>query len=229
MALFGHNSYMKIKDEMPDKSLAKFFYKLGVFFPKIFALNLLMLLFSLGIVTVPAVVTAANRVLLNILREKDFSVWGDFWAEFKVSFQKMLLLGLFFSVFYAVGILTLEMIPGNFEGTAKVIAVAFPSFVLLFTWIVSSYTFALQAFMELSNSQLIKNATLLTFIAPRETFQIIGAGLFVLLCVFAFPYSIILILPGGAGIVQYVVCRAFHSAMQQYILPPEEDEENQEN
>ena len=229
MSLFGRNNYLAIQDEMPDGKLARFFFRMGTFFPKLFALNLLLLLFSLGVVTLPAAVTAADRVLLKIVRREDFSVWYDFIEEFRQSFWKSLGLGAFFGLFYFMSIFALEVFPGAFQGAAKWLALGFAALILLLSWLVSSYALALLAYMEQPAGQILKNAVLLIFIAPRQSFQLICTGLAVVLEVCIFPFSIPLILLGSGAWVQYLICRILHQAMKEYILPPEDQETDLED
>ena len=75
----------------PSHGRERFFYLLRTHFWKLITLNLLFLLFSIPVVTLPAALCAMNRVLIKLTRDGNCLLWMEFRDEFKRSFLKSLL------------------------------------------------------------------------------------------------------------------------------------------
>ncbi len=77
----------------PEKGVRRYFFLLSIHFSKLCGLNLLFVLFSIPIITMPAALCGMNRVLILLVREGNCYLWDDFIKEFKASFFKSLPFG----------------------------------------------------------------------------------------------------------------------------------------
>ena len=67
-------------------------------FWKLIRVNLLFVLFSLPVLTLPAALTALDRVCVVIYKEGNIFLWDEFWKEFRRSFARTILPGLGFGL-----------------------------------------------------------------------------------------------------------------------------------
>ena len=65
-------------------------------------LNLLFLLSCVPIVTIPAALTAMNRITVTMVRDRNYFMLSDYWDAFKRDFWRSLLVGLLIAVLAAI-------------------------------------------------------------------------------------------------------------------------------
>ena len=92
MGLFG-TDYSKpgpgIAKDAPKKKGLRLFFDIYVrVFWELIKLNLFFVLFCIPIVTIGPAFAGMTRVMMSMVRERPFFVWGDFWEEFKLSWKK---------------------------------------------------------------------------------------------------------------------------------------------
>ena len=218
MALLGWNDSRQIDDEAPERRWKRRFFMMGTFFPKFFVLNLILLVASAGVVTLPAALAGVNRVCFQIIQKKRFSIWYDFWSEFRESFRRVSLPGLFllFLLFFAG--FAARLAGRRFEGTVRYVSVGFSGFVMLLAFLILCYMLAMAAITDLSAAAIVKNAVLLIFFARRETFLLICLGAVLILFVGFFPFSLIAVFFGTPAFLAYAGCSATFRAMSRYVL-----------
>ena len=88
---------------VPQRGAKRYFFLLGTHFWKLVAGNLLFLVFSIPVVTMPASLAALNRVCVKLVRDGNCLLWQEFWAEWKQGFVSSLLLGLPYGIGIAAG------------------------------------------------------------------------------------------------------------------------------
>lgn len=149
----------------PEKGAAFFFFLLTMHSSKLFLLNIMFILFSLPVITIPAALSGMNRVCMLLVREGTCYVFSDFINEFKKSFFKSM------PVF---------MLSAAFIGAACFCFVssqnkAAPSFALLiatvllfvFGLLVGCYAFAMLSMCKLRTRDILRNSLSLIFLEPK--------------------------------------------------------------
>ena len=217
--------FQDIEAGMPEKRGWKLLYQLGIFFPVFFLMNILFLGVSLGIVTIPAGVSAMNRVFLKILRHADFHVIKDFFGEFRASFFRSLGLGMTIGLIFLVSLTAPALSLAMPAGTVKIISVVISSFITLLTFLLLAYALAMTAATPLPAREIMFNALLLTLIGGRHTFRLIFFFFLYLIQLWVFPFSIILILLGTPAFLQFYVMKAAYAAVHSYVITDQDHEE----
>lgn len=207
----------------PSTGAAGYFYQIVTFFWRFVTLNCLFLLFSLPVVTLPAALSALNRVCIKLIRNGNVLTWAEFRDEFKASFKKGLLLGLYFAVWGFAAYYLLSLGLTNWENPFGVVFAAAGAVVCAVLAVWAAYAFVLLACLDLPVRHLLRNARVLVFLGRKWTLAIFG----LLFCVTAFvvlffPFSVIPLLVGGIALTQYTVCWFVNGPMQRWIIAPYE-------
>ncbi len=101
-------------------------------FWKLIRVNFLFVLFSLPLITMPAALTAMDRVCVLIYKDGNVFLWDEFWKEFRRSFLRTVLPGLYFGVLLYGGYFFMSLGNGHFE--RGLIAVVFWTLGLIMTF-----------------------------------------------------------------------------------------------
>jgi len=207
----------------PSVGVAGYFYKLITYFWQFLFLNCLFLLASLPIVTLPAALSAVNRVCIKMVREGSVLVWLEFRDEFKASFKKGLLMGLYFAVWLFAAYYLVSLGLTNWDNPFGVMFMAAGVVVFTIVAVWAAYAFVLLASLDLPVRQLLQNARALMFLGRKWTLAVFlvllcGIGLSVLF----FPVSLVPLLAGGIALTQYTICWFVNKPMQESIIAPYE-------
>ena len=154
-------------------------------------LNLLLWLFCLPVVTIPAALKAASRVCVTLLRDEPCDLWHDYWGSFKARFLGTTAVGLVMAAllgalcfgvwFYARAMRE----SGIFAAPVLLLALA----ALLLVMSLFSL-FPLLAFSDLRAGTAVRNAVLLTLIRlPHHLAVLLGLAALTAGYLAAFPYS----------------------------------------
>lgn len=169
--------------------------------------NLLFVLFSIPIVTLPAALCALNRVCVLIYRDGNLYLWQDFLEEFKRSFLRSLLPGLFFALLLFGAYFFLSLASGNAQVTMWFILFWAVGGVMLLTAIcVGAYFFVLVSSLDLNNRDALKDALILVLARPAR-------ALLVFALVLGLSFIMAALLPIG-----FVLMLFFWFAFQQYLV-----------
>ena len=90
------------KDAPQKKGFARYFEILWREFFPLIKLNLLFIISCLPIVTIPAALTAMNRITVTMVRDRNYFMLSDYWDAFKRDFFRSLLAGVLVLVLVAV-------------------------------------------------------------------------------------------------------------------------------
>ena len=82
----------------PASGLKRAGYMALTHFWKLITANILFVIFSLPIITMPAALTALDRVCVFIFRDGNIFLWHEFWKEFRRSFVRVLAPGILFGL-----------------------------------------------------------------------------------------------------------------------------------
>ncbi|MDR1272774.1 MAG: DUF624 domain-containing protein [Clostridiales Family XIII bacterium] len=210
----------------PDSGLRLFGYLVATHPGKFVATNLLFILFSLPVFTIPAALCGLNRVLVKLILDGNVFLWAEFIREFKGSFRKGLLLGLIFGggIFVAWYLLSLGVTNG--ETLYALIFSASGVSVLIAVTVLGGWTFVLLPMLPLGCAGILKNALALSGLAMWRSVAmcviLIGSGLF---AIWLLPFSLIVTVFVQIAFTQYAVCFLTTGAVRQYIVEPWEAEE----
>ena len=204
---------------MPETGPARFFALLFSQFWKLVGANVLFLLFSLPIITLPAALCALNRVCISIWRRGFCYVWECFREEFRASLLPSLppalifLLLLFFS-YYSMSL-------GLTNAALPLWSMLFWVLGLMALWTGfgwGTYFFVLRAMLAQKTPLLLKNAVLLCMAAPGMALVI------ALICIASlgaaallFPLSLALLAFCMPALCQFAVCSLVYEQAEMYI------------
>ena len=208
----------------PASGRERFFFLLLTHFWKLIILNLLFILFSLPVITLPAALCAMNRVLIKLVREGNCLLWMEFRDEFKRSFLKSLPPGLIFGAMLALCYYLFSMSISYGESLYGVIFYSLGFTLLIITAVLGTWTFVLMAMLSLSVREILTNARALTFMEWKRDLAIIGINAAALLIeTLLFPFSLPVIALLLFSLAQYAICFTLNTAVQMRIIEPYED------
>ena len=221
MSLFGKRQNREGAGlPLPEGGFRRYAAVLGTNFWKLVRLNLIFILFSLPVVTIPAALCGVNRVCMLLIRNGYCFLWEDFWEEFRRSFRRSLLPGLLFSALLFVGYYAMSLGLTN---------AGLPAWSLLF-WTIGfaaaaagicwgSYFFALVSLLDQKNGLMLRNAWLLCMVSPLKSFAVLALILAVgFVLAILMPVSVVLLLTCAVVLVQYTLCFFVHGLADRYIL-----------
>lgn len=198
----------------------------GTHFWKLIGANLLFVVFSLPVVTLPAALCALNRVCLLIYREGNCFLWTDFFQKFRRSFWRSLLPGALFGALTFAGYFFMSL--GAANGIYPVWCMIFWSVGILaaaagIVW--GAYFFVLAALLDQKNPGVLKNAFLLCMIHPGRALAVLAVVLGMSFAAMVLmPIFIIAMLLLWFSLLQTVVCYLVNTLAEQYILYPDRED-----
>lgn len=232
MNIFGRNYNIEGHDTlMPERGAARFFALFFTHFWKLIGVNILFVLFSLPIITLPASLCAMNRILIKLVRDGNVLLWQEFRDEFKTSILSAILPGLMFSVLLFGAYFFISLALANAANPNWRLIFWIAGFTLLLSGIcVGEYYFVMKAELDLSGIALMKNAALLSLVSlgtSLAVFFIVVAAL--LASALLMPASVALILFIMPVLTQYTVCFILNSVIQAKIIGPYEQMQSKHN
>ena len=224
MGLFSFSNYEKEgpgvqKDNLPKSGIKLFLFVLLNRFWKLVALNIIFLLFSLPIITLPAAAAAQSKVLCDMLDFSYVQLFRDFWGAFNESFLKSLGYGVITAVLilsgYAANIYYLQVIEGWFAmvGMGAVVAT-------LFVWsMMLLYIPIMIGTVNLKFKYIIRNAFRLVFIRFfRNLLAWIIVAALLVAAIYTYPASLIPMFFLLFLFLGLVICFNSWPVIKQYVL-----------
>jgi len=211
-------------EPVPEKGYKRFFFIFGTHFWKLITLNLLFLLFSIPVITIPAAFCGMNRVLIKLYREGNCFVWTEYIKEFRANIWKALSFGLIgavvlFSSYYFLS-LSISISPNHTDIFTAAIGLLLLFFAVLFL----SYVFAFLPTLDLKNKQISRNAFVFLITEWKTNLVILGSvAASALFTAALFPYSVVFLLFFTISFQQYMVCVAINTPLQSKIIGPFEE------
>lgn len=187
---------------------------------ELFSLNLLFIVFSLPLITLPAALTAMSSVTLKMAREEVFSFREDFIGVFKQSFRKSIALGLPAGLILTA---SFYLIP-FYREALKVSSLFYLPLVLvvlttLFIFLVGMYAFPMLAAVDLPWQQILRNAGILAVARlPYNAAAFMGAAFLWLLALVALPASFLIILTYLFSLLSFIGSFCAWSGIRKYVL-----------
>lgn len=185
------------KNAPKKKGFARYMETLWREFFSLLKLNLLFLVSCAPIITIPAAITAMNRITVTMVRDRNFFLLSDYMDAFKRDFWRSLLAGILF----LAAILLFSLSTWFYYMLASAsnkffLLLAGISAGLLFTaFAASSYFFPMLAMVELPTKQLLKNSIIMVYTCFKRTLPaFLFSAVFLFLGIGLFPLSLIFIL-----------------------------------
>ncbi|MEA4969367.1 MAG: DUF624 domain-containing protein [Candidatus Pelethousia sp.] len=203
----------------------KYFYLLFTHFFRLFALNLLLLVCCLPVITIPAAITGACRAVCSIIRGDSCYFWREFYEEFKTRFLGKLGCWLLLMLLPFSLMLWTYMLGGGSGVTEPVFLSAMTISILT-----QCYFFVLTAVVELPLGLCLKNAALLLVLEWKDTLcMLVVLTALAFLLYNLYPYSLVpaaIILPSGT--VLFVCRRCLDILERRHLLLDYHDNTNEE-
>ena len=196
-------------------------------FWKLVAANLLFVVFSLPVVTLPAALTALNRVCVIIYKDGNIFLWYEFWKEFKRSLLRQLPPFLGFSLLLFGGYFFMSLGNGNAQlGFVGILFWAIGILMAALAVILGEYYFVVSAVLDIGVGGALKNSLLLWMSRPLS-------GLLILLWVVLLTVGMAALLPIGIVLLillwpvlaQYPASFLVYDVTEDLVLIPYEEQQ----
>lgn len=207
----------------PESGWRRVFFILTTHFGKLISLNLLLLAFSIPVVTIPAALCGMNRVLIKLYRDGNCFVWSEFWKEFRANIGKALPFGLLggavmFAAYYFLSWST-SVSADRIEPISAAIGILLLAFAVLFL----NYVFVFLPTLDLTSGQIARNAFIFTVTEWKTNWVILACVVILSLATAAaFPYSLLPLVFLTFALQQFFICAAVNVPLQRRIIGPAE-------
>lgn len=184
------------KDAPKKKGFSLFWDILWREFWALLKLNLLFLLTCIPVVTIPAAITASNRITAAMVKDQNFFLLSDYWDAFKRDFGRSLLGGVLLLIaLFLFGLSTwFYYMLSKSAGTLFLILAGCSLCLLLTTYATALYFFPMLALVELPTLQLLKNSCIIAYTCFKRTVPAVLLSLLMcFLSVGLFPYSLVFV------------------------------------
>lgn len=210
-----------IEKEPPRKGIRRVGYLLVNHTGKMVVFNVLFLLCSLPVITIPAALSALNCCMSKLFCDGYGVEISDFFHEFRFGLTRYLPAGLLNGAlgFYAYYLLSLA---NNFpQGAQHDIVTGIGLGVAVIAVLLGSYTFVLSAMLELPCRHLLKNAGILILLEWKSSLAVLCvSALFAATALMLLPYSVFWLLVAGFSVHQLCVCAAVCPSVKKRIVEP---------
>lgn len=171
-------------------------------------LNFLILICCIPILTIPLGLICTNRVIVNLINKRACFIWDVFKEEFMASFRSGLILGLLIMPMECMILILVTFIKPLSTSISGIIIISVFLFVIIWNWIVFSYSFLMKATVQLGIPEIIRNAIILSITQIKKNLIVcIPLLIFFLVLLFS-PYSLtaLLFLPVAT---QILICKLY--------------------
>ena len=220
---FSKKRWMKEGDDrpVPQSGIARYGFLLATHFWKLVAGNLLFVVFSLPIITLPAALTALNRVCVKLVREGNCLLWPEFRDEFCASLGSGLLLGLPYGLLLVGSYYLLSLGLSNASSVFGMLFFMLGFCALLVCAVFGSWAFVLKSMLSLPNRDIQKNARVLAMLEIRRTLAVLGTEALTGFVTFAlFPYSLALLILLVPALSQFTIVSLMNGRIQERVIAP---------
>jgi uncharacterized membrane protein YesL len=208
------------KHAPPKRGLALFAAIVGREWWELIKLNLLVALFCLPVVTIPAAVAAAARITITMIRDENCYLWRDFSEAFRAEGVRASLVGWPLIAAHAVAVLAIVSY-GRAAGDNPAFAIltVVSVFGLILLMLIAAHLATMLVSVGLPLASMARNAVLLSVLTFSRGIVAVGACLAIwLLHVAAYPVSIFI--PATFGFSGSVLIMTFYafSSVRTYVL-----------
>ncbi len=215
-----------VAEPPPQGGWRRFFFVLGTHFWKMISLNLLFLVFSIPVITIPAALCGINRALIKLYRDGNCFVWTEFYKEFRANLWKALPFGCIGAICLFASYYFLSLGTSISSNGVEVISTALGIVLLSFTVLFLNYVFVFLPTLDLPNRQIAKNAFIFLITEWKTNMVILGSvAITALFNVTLFPLSLFTLVLFSIAFMQYVICSAVNHPLQKRVIAPFEEAE----
>ena len=191
----------------PSSGYRRYLYLIWNFFWKLVKLNLLFIVFSIPLFTLPAALSAVSGVCRKLIDDGNVFVWEDFRDEFKSGFKKSIPPGVLFFVLLFVSYYLFSLGLTNSRSIYGIFFNAGGLAILLTVTVWSGYFFVISAAFDQPADLLLKNSFIFMIINGKHSTGILCIqAIKVFILISLFPVSIFLILLVLPVLTQYTIC-----------------------
>ncbi|MCI8525183.1 MAG: YesL family protein [Oscillospiraceae bacterium] len=200
---------------VPAGGAGRLWYVLSTHFGKLVTANLLFVLFSVPVVTMPAAFAAMTAVIQALWRQGQCFVWETFWRELRTEFWARTLWSL---------VLLALPVGGWFLGGLMAVwaAYALSAILLVLVLLAGGYWFAQMGCLTLGCGACLRNALLLAALeTKRNFFLLLIEGVTAALVTVFWPFSTPFLFVFLAALMQLLVVAAVNPALDARVVDPE--------
>jgi len=185
-------------------------------------LNLLMVLFFLPIVTIPAALAGAARITNTMIRDENHYLLRDFWETFRAEFLRASVLGWGLIALIGAGLGSMiawsRAIPDN---AIFALPAVVSGFGVILTVLIASHTVTMLVATDLSTPKLLRNACLLSVIwfAPGLAAILVCVAVW-LIHIVAYPVSVFIPATFGFSFSALVMTFQSRRALTRFVVRP---------
>jgi len=181
-------------DLVPETCWKRVWYLLRTSWSELVILNVMTLLCSIPVLTIPAALIAQQRVIICLCSNDGFSLVKTYFREF----QKAIPAGFLFDLLLLPMILMIMVLGGYSsmfsQNASGLVLLLLMVFAVVWSWTVYSYAFVMKASMDLRWKDVLVNSLLLSVLESRQNLRLLLPLLLFAAGVFFLPYSCVLFL-----------------------------------
>ena len=196
-------------------------------FWELMKLNFLFLLTCLGVVTIPAAITARNAITITMYRDKNHFLWRDYWKAFKTDFWRSLLAGVIYGALLALFFIStyfyyqLTQQAGFFFIVPMVLSI----FMFLLTYVSAVYFFRMLPTVDVKMWPMFKNSVMLFFLNfPRNLLAILILAIFLFVGFGLLPYSAVVLVGIHFSLLSLSLSFITYGAVEKYVIQSEDED-----
>lgn len=217
----GNNEH---ENEPPRSGVKRVFYVSMNYTGKLILINIIFLISCIPVITIPAAFTALNYYLVKIFqRGYNFEII-DYWTEFKQNLVKGIPFGLLFGMLFGYSYYLLSL-SGNYRYHSfgsMILGIGIAVFIICAC--LASFSLVLNAMLDLSCKNILKNASILMIVEWKTS-----AMIFIVHCISIFiiltfmPYALFFYILIGFSIHQLSICALICPIVMKRIVNPFEN------
>jgi len=210
------------KDAPPKRGAALFVDIVRREWWELMKLNLLIVLFCLPVVTIPATLMGATRITAAMVRDENHYLWRDFWDTFRREFVRAGVLGWLLIGAVGVGVAAVVAYARAALETPLMVAPAIVSFLGVSLLILAgSHAATMAVTTGLSTTRILKNAILLAVVwfLPGLAAIVLCASIW-LLHIVAYPVSVFIPATFGFSLCALLMTFQSHRALVRHVIRP---------
>jgi len=222
MGLFDNILNLKPKNKIaedeppPKKGIALFFQVFMSEYRELLKLNLIMILFCLPVVTIPAAITAMNKIIMFMFLDKRYSTFSDFFATFKSEWKRSMLAGLIY-----FPLLALAGFGVYFYLSVMESFLFFSVSALIFSIILIAgfYVFPMIAVVDINLKGVFKNAVMLTLLRlPQNVLALIIIFLLTLVVWMFLPPTLIFVIFIFFALIGFISTFCAYTGLKKFVI-----------
>ena len=204
------------KNAPPKQGIALFFTVFWRDFWELCKLNLILILFCIPVVTIPAAITAMNKITMFMFMDKPVYTFSDYIAAFKAEWKRATAVGLIYFPALAITVF------GQYFYSAMMTSFLLYAISMLacaVVLIVGFYLFPMLAVLDMNIKGIFKNAVLLTFLRmPQNVLTLIIVVLLTLFVWMFLPPTILAVLLIFFALTGFITTFCAYTGLNKFVI-----------